>query len=104
MTSSRLRIDPAAHYTVIDDTAIVLDGRRGKYLGLNETAGRILALLSEGRSVEEVVETFSGDYEVDPSILRQDVNRFVETMVARGLLVSDPSEDDEGGDGSPGVR
>lgn len=98
MTKSRLQIHRAAHYTVIDDTAIVLDGRRGKYLGLNDTAGRILALLSEGRSVDQVVEMMSDDYEVEPSVLRQDVERFVLKLEAMGLLVPAPCEDEGSGD------
>lgn len=102
MTKSRLRIHQAAHYTVIDDTAVVLDGRRGKYLGLNETAGRILALLAEGHSVERVAEMMSDDYEVDTSVLRQDVDRFVQEMEAMGLLVPAPSE--EAGSGNPPAR
>lgn len=88
MKESRLKIDPDAHYTVIDDTAIVLDGRRGKYLGLNETASRILDLLAEGRTPGQVVETMSDEYDIEPAILRRDVARFIEEMETMGLLTA----------------
>lgn len=88
MKESRLEINPNAHYTMIDDTAIVLDGRRGKYLGLNETASRILDLLAEGRTTGQVLETMSDEYEIEPAILRRDIARFIEEMEIMELLTA----------------
>lgn len=88
MKDSRLKIDSNAHYTVIDDTAIVLDGRRGKYLGLNETASRILDLLAEGRTAGQVLETMSDEYDIEPAVLRRDIARFIAEMEGMGLLTA----------------
>lgn len=88
MKESRLEINPNAHYTMIDDTAIVLDGQRGKYLGLNETASRILDLLARGRTTGQVLETMSEEYDIEPEALRRDIARFIAEMEAMGLLTA----------------
>ena len=88
MKESRLDLDRNAHYTVIDDTAIVLDGRRGRYLGLNETAARMLDLLARGFTTGQVLEAMSEEYQVEPALLQQDIARFIEEMEAMGILTA----------------
>lgn len=66
--------------------SVLLDPASGRYFGLNEVGTRIFELLSEPRSVDDLVSVLVEEYEVSSSQLRSDVEQFVGEMMSRGLV------------------
>jgi hypothetical protein len=53
---------------------------------LNEISGRIWQLLQEGKSFEEIAETLEGEYDAPSQVIRQDLEEFLNALVAHGIL------------------
>ena len=66
--------------------SVLLDPVSGRYFGLNEVGTRIFELLSEPRSVSELVDVLVQEYEVGEGRLKRDVEQFVSDMMSRGLV------------------
>ena len=54
---------------------------------LNNTANRIWDLSINPITIEEIINTFSKEYQVDASSISLDVKRFIQTLVKEGYLV-----------------
>ena len=66
--------------------SVLLDPTSGRYFGLNEVGTRIFELLSEPRSVADLVDILVQEYDVGAGRLRRDVEEFVGAMLSRGLI------------------
>ena len=66
--------------------AVILDPASGRYFGLNEVAARILELVREPQSVAHIEEALALEYDVSRERLREDINGFLSTLAARGLI------------------
>ncbi len=71
---------------VVDDETVAMSVQNGKYYRLNATGSRILALLEEPRSFQDLCETLHQRYGGDGTVLGQDVVEFVNEMVKLGLI------------------
>ncbi len=57
----------------------------------NSTAGRVVTLLAEGRSLDEIYTILFGEYLADEATIRRDVDDLVRELADEGLLdVDDP--------------
>ena len=65
---------------------IVLDLRSSRYLSATGCGPRILELLAEDRSIEDLVRTMTAEYDADPDRIRTDTVRFVDRLRTAGLL------------------
>jgi hypothetical protein len=83
---SNIQISPDASYRDLDGEGVVLDLARGKYYGLDESAGRIWQLLQESGNVQQVVAAMATEYQVDREQLLKDVTAFVGRLHALGLV------------------
>lgn len=90
------RIAGHVERTEIDGTAMLLDRKRGVYLGVNEVGTKILHLLATGNEVAEIVVQLSRLYGVAEPRLRKDVEAFVENLRQRALLEAS-QQDGNGG-------
>jgi hypothetical protein len=81
------RVSPDAIFRDLDGEAVVLDLGRGHYFGLNAVATRIWRLIEEGAPVGRIVATLASEYEADPAVIETDVDRLIEALESRGLLV-----------------
>ena len=75
----------------VGDETVILDLSSGMYFGLDPVGARIWQLLNDGQSVDAVVITLLGEYDVTEDQLRQDVNSLVSELVSRGLVQVSPS-------------
>ncbi len=84
-----VRIRPAAHALVrmVQGEAVVLDLHSERYLGFNEVGTRIWELATAADRVDEILPTLLAEFEVDEADLRRDVEAFVGSLVAAGLVV-----------------
>lgn len=70
----------------VGEETVILDLGSGIYFGLDPVGARIWHLLSEGNSLEQVVTTLSGEYDVATEALQKDVRALVDELVNRGLV------------------
>jgi len=75
-------VKPERHVvSVVDgEDTILLDLKRNLYYSLNEPAGRLWALLSDGMPTAAAVEQVSLEYDAAPAIVKADL-----TAVVQGL-------------------
>ena len=83
------RIADYVEFTVIDGVAIILDGRWGKYLGLNEVATRILETLRDHGDPEGALAAVLREYDAPEAQVRADVERMVLELEEKGLIEPD---------------
>ena len=87
-SSAESRLVPARHVVaaVHGTRTVLLDPRRGRYYGLDEVGGRIWSLASERRSIAEIVEVLSNEYEVERAQLEHDVAEVLRSLKTKGLI------------------
>ena len=66
--------------------AVVLDAHSGRYFGLNELGVRIFDLLQTETSVQTIIDTLLGEYDVERERLREDVLAFIQNMQDQRLV------------------
>jgi len=71
------RVSADVRYRVIDDEAVVVRQREGDVLVLNQVAARVLQLIGEGLSPNEIGDRVVGEYEAPEAAIREDVERFL---------------------------
>jgi coenzyme PQQ biosynthesis protein PqqD len=58
-----------------------------KLLGLNAVAARVWQLIDGTRTVPDIADEIAQAFEGTPSLIREDVVSFVQTLADRGLVV-----------------
>ncbi|TQN37944.1 coenzyme PQQ synthesis protein D (PqqD) [Blastococcus colisei] len=81
----RVRRD-AAVWREIDGETVVLDVASGSYLGLNATGSQLWGALVEGASRADLVSLLVQHFAVTPEEAGRDVDQFLDTCRARGLV------------------
>ena len=70
----------------MDGETVMMSIERGEYFGLAGVGGRLWQLLAQPASQQQLVEALCTEYAVDAATCRADVQRFVDEMLAHGLL------------------
>jgi hypothetical protein len=70
----------------VGDEIVLLDVNGGEYHGLNDVGSRIWRALDQHEDVTSAYEHLCGTYEVDPGVLRDDLDEFIKRLVGMGLL------------------
>jgi hypothetical protein len=81
----RLRSADISARTIGDET-IVLSLPTSRYFTITGVGSRLWELLSEDRSVDELVATIVDEYEVDPVTARRDTEAFLARLRDAQLL------------------
>jgi hypothetical protein len=76
----------AAVWREVDGETVILDLASGSYLGLNATGTQLWAALVDGASQADLVTVLVDSFAVDAEQALLDVDRFLETCRARGLV------------------
>ena len=82
-----IRVSEQALFRQLDDGAIALNLDTGSYYALNEVGARMWALLVEGDSSAEVVETIVAEFEVTREQVEIDLSKLIKELEANGLIV-----------------
>jgi coenzyme PQQ biosynthesis protein PqqD len=69
----------------VKDEWVVIRQTAAEVLVLNEWAGRVLELLDGARTLRDIVESLSEEYDEDREQLEQDVIRFTSELIEAGL-------------------
>ena len=75
----------------LNDETVVLDMSSGVYFGLSPVASRFWKLLSEGRSREAIEGTLLEEFEVEPEVLRNDLDSLLADLEGKKLIVRQSS-------------
>jgi hypothetical protein len=88
MNALEVSVGIAEHvqYTKVMGEIVLMDARKGVYLGLGELGSRVWELLAEDKSPRAVVEQVYSEYEVDKGVLERDVSSLLEELRTRGLI------------------
>lgn len=70
----------------LEGEAVLLNLRSEKYFGLDEIGTRIWAELVARGSIEGASERLQDELDVEPTVLRSDIERLVAELVEHGLL------------------
>ncbi len=69
----------------IGGEAIMMSIEKGAYFGLNPVATRIWDLIEQPKSIAELIQTITDEYEVSAEQAAEDVQAFVADMIERGI-------------------
>ena len=67
--------------------AVMMDIETGKYYNLGDTGGRIWQLLDISRTPEQICQVLLQEYDVNRETCMSDVEKFLEELTQRGLVV-----------------
>jgi hypothetical protein len=83
----RFRAADSAIFRELDGEAIILHLDTGIYFGLDVIGVRIWQGLARRESVDTIVAAIIGEFDVDEPRARGDVERLIDQLVAKGLVV-----------------
>jgi hypothetical protein len=81
----RLRTSDISARTIGGET-IVLDLPSSQYFAITGIGSRVFELLTEERTLDDLVAAILTEYEVDEAVARQDVEAFVDRLRQAQLL------------------
>ena len=90
--SSRATTSPDVLLRIIGDEAVILNLKSELYLGLDPIGTRIWTVLQGSPSIQAAHASLLDEFEVEPERLRQDIDRFLDQMLAQGLIELHPGE------------
>lgn len=85
----RFRIPEHVIYQSFDSETIVLNLKTGRYHGLNTTAARMLELLGQHQSVDDVAAVVADEFGQPVATVASDVRELCDELTARDLLEVD---------------
>lgn len=76
----------------LEGEAVLLDLETETYFGLDEVGTRIWSELAAGASVDGACAALQREFEVEPGVLREDIEKLASELLGRGLLELTPAE------------
>ncbi len=73
-------------HCAVGDEAVVLHVGRGTYYGLNAVGARIWALVQAPRTVGEILDRLTDEFEVDRDTCARDLAQWLEVLEGYGLV------------------
>lgn len=70
----------------LDDEAVLLQVKTGRYFGLDPVATRMWIALGEHQTLGGALETLSAEYEASRERIRHDLEELVEALAERRLI------------------
>lgn len=70
----------------LGDESVLLNLDSETYFGLDEVGTRMWSLLTTSSSIQAAYDTLLAEYEVQPEVLRQDLETLLSQLIERGLL------------------
>ena len=82
----RVTTAPGVLVRVIGDEAVLLNLQSELYLGLDPVGTRMWTVLHDSPSIEEGYEVLKEEYDVEPDVLRQDLEAFLAELLEQSLI------------------
>ena len=81
-----LRVAERVHCARVGNQAVVADLRSGRYLGLDEVAAAVWALVEAHATRGAIVDRVFAEYDVPRDVLERDVGRLLDDLLRRRLV------------------
>jgi hypothetical protein len=78
-------IPPSVLFREVDGQMVLLNLESEQYYGLNAVGADIVTRLTK-QSYGAAFSSLAGDYDVDPEVLRRDIDNLVEALERAGLI------------------
>ena len=85
-TDTPLKVAERVHCARMGNQTILADMRSGRYLGLDEVATSVWALIQQHATRGAIVDRVHADYDVPRDVLARDVDRLLDDLLERQLV------------------
>jgi len=85
--ADRVKVHDDVLISRLQEESVILNLDSERYFGLDDVGTRFLSALTTSDSIEAAYEVLRHEYDVDGSVLREDLLALVENLVAQGLLI-----------------
>jgi hypothetical protein len=75
-----------AAFRVIENEAVILNLENGIYYSLNPVGTRLWELFDGKKSIRDLAQVLTEEYDVDPKTAEQDIIALVEDLLQEGLV------------------
>lgn len=83
---SRITVAPDVLVQELDGESVILNLKTERYFGLDDVGTRIFTALTSCSSIEQAYESLLGEYVVDRTLLRKDIEELLEKLLGNGLV------------------
>ena len=84
--SDRVSLPDDVLVSRLQEESVILNLDSERYYGLDDVGTRILSVLTNAESIEAAYQSLLAEYDVDESVLRQDLLALVESLVQQGIV------------------
>lgn len=92
--SNRLRAPESVIHKPFDDgESVLLHLETETYFGLNAIGTRMWTVLTQADSIDQAVAILLAEYEVEPEVLRRDLDTLIAQLLQHRLLFVQESDD-----------
>lgn len=84
---------PTVTSEIIDGEAVVIDLESGSYFSMQNTAALIWSMLEQGASRSAILDNVASAYSKGMEEIKEDVNQFVDKLLAIALIVETDQDD-----------
>jgi hypothetical protein len=85
-SSSRVTVPEETLINVLGNESVILSLKSERYFGLDEIGTRMWSVLTTAPSLQEAYEILLAEYDVEPEILRKDLEDLLQKLVDQGLV------------------
>ena len=85
--TSRVSVPSDTLINVLGSESVILSLKSERYFGLDEMGTRMWSVLTTAPSLQEAYDTLLSEYEVEPEILRKDLEELLQKLVEQELVV-----------------
>ena len=86
LTSNKITLSSKVLFQEIGGEAVLLDFEGERYYRLDTVATRIWQLLEHHSKLQSIIQTLCGEFDVDETVLRQDLSNFINSLAGAGLI------------------
>ena len=86
--TDRVAVPDGVLISHLQEESVILNLESERYLGLDDVGTRFLTVLTSSESIEAAYQQLAAEYDVDPQVLRQDLQALVDQLFDQGLLIS----------------
>ncbi len=86
MRASRATLVEGLEYAIVEGKVVFLCRKTGEYVGGNDLATEIFELLLEDPSVGRLSDLLKDRYDVDPEVLKSDIDELLARMAEAGFV------------------
>jgi len=70
-----------------DSDAVLINTKDQNFYGLDRTALRMWQVVTKSDSIESAYKILQDEFEVDPAVLKQDLEEFLSRALDKGILI-----------------